>query len=201
MGRRDPNYSKAAKELEKAVQAYPQYASAWELLGRTRLAEKDKVGAKAAFEKAKEADPRFMSPYLALARLELYDQQWDAAATQTAKLMQLNTRIPQAFYFHGVANFYLGRFKTAEKALAQLEQSGHARQYPMSYLQLGIMNARQGKIPIAARGFSRFLRYMPPEQVSAPQRQRIEQQLAKWDAEGVIDLAALEAEIDAEDIE
>jgi hypothetical protein len=198
LGKKRPNYSKAAEELEKAVQAYPQFSSAWDLLGKTRLAEKDKEGAKAALEKAIEADPRFMNPYLALARLELYDQQWEEAAAQTSKLMELNTRIPQAFYFHGVANFYLSRYAAAEKALAHLEKTGHARQYPMAYLHLGIMNVRQGEIPVAAKEFSLFLHYMPPDQVSAPQRQRIEQQLTKWDAEGVIDLEALEAEMDCE---
>jgi Tfp pilus assembly protein PilF len=201
LGKKRVNYSKANKELEKAVKVYPQFAAAWDLLGQTRLAQKDREGAKAALENAIKADPAFMNPYLTLARMELYDQQWAAAAARTTKLMELNTRIPQAFYFHGLANFYLGGYEAAEKAFLHLEQSGDARQYPMSYLQLGIMNARQGEIPVAAKDFSRFLRYMPPDQVSAVQRQRIERQLNQWDTKGAIDLEALEEEIDAEDIE
>ena len=43
---------KAAKELEKAVAAYPEYAAAWTLLGRTRLSINDKEGAREAFDKA-----------------------------------------------------------------------------------------------------------------------------------------------------
>ena len=46
------NPSKAAKELQKAVKIFPEFASAWELLGEARLALGDEAGAREAFLEA-----------------------------------------------------------------------------------------------------------------------------------------------------
>ena len=60
-------YSKVIKELEKAVKLYPKYASAWHLLGTTRLQLKDEGGARKAFQQAIESDSKYVRPYLSLA--------------------------------------------------------------------------------------------------------------------------------------
>src|SRR6202008_4575216 len=58
----------AQKNLQKAVQAYPEFAEAWLQLGRLKE-DGDRPGARAAFAKALAADPDFILPYEQLAAM------------------------------------------------------------------------------------------------------------------------------------
>ena len=69
--------SKAAKELQKAVKIFPEFAAAWELLGEVRLVLDDAAGAREAFLEAARVDPEYTAPYLSLAGLELNQGRWE----------------------------------------------------------------------------------------------------------------------------
>ncbi len=60
--KKNANHEKAAGELKKATGLYPEYASAWELLGQIRLAQSDEPGARQAFESAVAGDPQYIQP-------------------------------------------------------------------------------------------------------------------------------------------
>ena len=71
---RKSKWEEARKQLEIAVGLYPKYAVAWSELGATLEQLKDVDGARKAYQQALAADPKFVNPYLQLARIDL-DQQ------------------------------------------------------------------------------------------------------------------------------
>ena len=45
------------------VGLHSEYATAWNMLGRVRMMQDDREGGRTAFEKAVEADPKYLDPY------------------------------------------------------------------------------------------------------------------------------------------
>ena len=60
-------FDEAAKSFQKAVDLYPKYAAAWFELGRLQEAQNQPDEARKSYEQSTAADPRFISPHLALA--------------------------------------------------------------------------------------------------------------------------------------
>jgi Flp pilus assembly protein TadD len=179
---KNPKREEAAKELEKAVQGYPQYAAAWNLLGEIRLALKDDPGAREAFEKSVAADGKYVNPYMQLAMIDLRASQWADAAEVTNRLTQLNPYIGRAHYFNAVANFNLGKMDLAEKAARSAVEKDADKTMPMAHQLLGAILARQGNFPSAADEFRSFLKLSP----NSPQAEQIRKQLTEWEGLGVI---------------
>ena len=59
----NPNYELSIKHLERAVAEYPDYAAAWASLAEARMSSGDWAGAREAFLKSIEADPKYLKPY------------------------------------------------------------------------------------------------------------------------------------------
>ena len=110
LAREGPNHSKAVKELEKAVKRYPEFAEAWDLLGRVRVVSKDQSGAREAFEKAMAAEPNYVNPYLSLARLCLIERRWEEAAQLSGRVLRLIPDNVYAYYCRSLSSFYLGKW-------------------------------------------------------------------------------------------
>lgn len=182
---KNPKHAEAAKDLEKAVEAYPQFAAAWNLLGDARLAMKDEDGARKAFEQSLAADSKYVNPYMQLAVLDLRSQRWASAADVTSRLTQLNPYLGQAHYFNAIANFNLGKMDVAEKSARNAVKSDSASRFPMMHQLLGAILARQGDFPQAADEFRSFLKMSP----GSPQADQIRKQLTEWEGLGVIQRA------------
>jgi Tfp pilus assembly protein PilF len=177
--------AEAIKELEKAVEVYPQYAAAWNLLGETRLSQKDEEGARKAFERSLAADPKYVNPYLHLAAMDLRASQWAAAADITSRLTQMNPFLGQAHYFNAIANYNLGKMDLAEKSARSAMQSDSGNGLPMLHQLLGTILARQGNFPSAAEEFRSFLKLAP----NSPNAEQLRKQLTDWEGLGVIQRA------------
>ena len=182
---KNPKPADAAKELEKAVEAHPQYAAAWFLLGRTRLDLKEEEGARKAFEQSIAADSKYINPYMQLAEMELRANRWDAAANVTDRLVALNSQIPQAHFFSAVANFNLGKMELAEKSARNVLKGDEANRFPQAHQLLGAILARQGRFPSAAEEYRSFLTLVP----SSPNADQLRKLLVEWEGLGVIQRA------------
>ncbi len=183
LSKKKVNHSKVVRQLERAVEFYPEFASAWDLLGRVRMQLKDQPAARTAFARALSADSGLESPYLGMAQIELEQRNWSEAVTWTDELLALNPGHPQGLYWNGFANFYLNRGEEAERAFRRLEQEGHLKTYPAAFLRWGILDARQGSIRSAAVKLRSYLEFMPEGQIQETQRARIERQLKDWEAD------------------
>ena len=175
-------HEKAIKELEKAVDEYPEYAAAWTLLGRTRLSVNDKEGAREAFDKATEADPKYLSPYIPLLGMELKEERWAEVNLVSERLLNLNPHMTEVQFYRAVAAFNLGKMDLAED-LALGVQSGQGKEkFPGTHRLLGMIHARQGNFPLAATAYRDFLAVQPMGATAKD----LQRQLTEWEALGVI---------------
>jgi len=110
----------AEKELQKAVQLYPQYADAWYELGR--LQERSSVAevARNSYNKAIAADPQLLPPYQSLMRNAERGQNWQDLVDVSERALKLAPHdFPEAWYFNSVGNYRLGKKDVAEKSARQ----------------------------------------------------------------------------------
>jgi tetratricopeptide (TPR) repeat protein len=181
-----PNRARALRELAKAVKDYPGYAEAWQLRGELHLEQGEREAARKSFEEALSADPGYPKPYLSIARLALFDENWEEAALMSERMLKILPNSAQGNYFNGLANFYLGREEPAERALRFLKDEGLGRRYPVALFHLGMIDARRGRIAEAAEEFASYLENMPPDEIPPGQKERLERQLAAWGREDLI---------------
>jgi hypothetical protein len=176
-------YSKVSKELEKAVEIYPKYAAAWNLLGATRLKLKDEGGASEAFKQAIEADPEYVSPYIELAMLEGDSNHWVEVSRLSDRILELNPYIGQAHYFSAVANFNLGKIDLAAKSIYQYKKDEASKMFADSYYLAGAIFASKGSATSAAAEFRQLLKSFPQDQ----RADQIREHLNSWEAKGLIE--------------
>ncbi len=179
---KNPKPAEAVKELEKAVEGYPQFAAAWYMLGETKLGLKDEDGARKAFEQSLAADAKYVNPYLQLATLDLRASRWSDAADITSRLAQLNPYIGQAHYFNALANYNLGKMDLAEKSARSALGSDASSRLPNVHHLLGAILAQRGNFPSAAEEYRSFLKLSP----DSSNADDIRKKLTEWEGLGVI---------------
>ena len=182
-------HSKVSKELEKAVNLYPKYAPAWNLLGTTRLKLKDEAGAREAFKQALEADPEYVSPYIELYMLEAASNRWAEVTRLSDRVLELNPYISQAHYFNALANFNLGKLDLAAKSIYQYKKDETSKMFANSYYLAGAILAGKGNLTSAAGEFRQFLKIFPKDRRAA----QIREHLASWETQGLIEKTPPEA--------
>ena len=180
--KKKPNFGKADKELQKAVAEHPAFAAAWNLMGRVRLRQKDEKGAREAFEKAAEADPKYLEPYAPLVRMALQGSRWDDAVQLSNHLLRLNPYMSEAHYFQAVAEYNLGRMEAAEKSVTEFHAGDKATMFPESNHLLGLIHVKRGQYEPAAGAYRAYVSAQP----NSPLAVNIEKQLKEWEALGVI---------------
>lgn len=108
--------SKAAAAAQKLAQQRPKDAGVQNLLGMALAAKRDTPGARAAFEAALKLDPKFLSPYVQLARLEARAGRPDAAVAHLNTVLKADEKNLDALLEY--AALLEQRQKPAEAALA-----------------------------------------------------------------------------------
>jgi tetratricopeptide (TPR) repeat protein len=175
-----PDNAKASKDLQDAVEQYPEFAAAWQRLGTLKLDLNDTNGASEAFRKAIAADPNFVPPCVSLASLELQLRKPDEAVKLADQALKLAPDLPEAHYYRGLANLSLGRHDDAEASLLVVQRSAEANRFPRTHVALGGILAEKGEVPRAAEEFRRYLELEPSSKVADSIRAR----LAEWQAAG-----------------
>ncbi len=151
------NTADAQKELSKAVDIYPKYASAWAELGRLQMESNEPGPARKSLEKALEADAKYLPPYERLAVLALRERDWDEVLDKTNKLIKLNGYdFPQAYYYNALANLNLGHPDLAEKS-ARLALKQDPQKFARAGYVLGLALAQQGEFAKAAEQLKAYL--------------------------------------------
>ncbi|HXG33788.1 MAG TPA: tetratricopeptide repeat protein [Bryobacteraceae bacterium] len=177
-----PEPDRASRELEKAVSLYPAFAAAWNRLGELRARAGDRAGARAAFQRAAEADPKFVPPLLALALAALEGQEAVEAARRANQALQLAPGLAEAHYYHALAQYALGNEALAEASARAALSTPEAARYPRLHFLLGNMLAARGDLAGAAAELRRFVELEPGSRAAEAARQ----QLREWGSEGRI---------------
>jgi predicted Zn-dependent protease len=181
-----PDLSKAAKNLQKAVEIYPDFDAAWALLGEVRMEQGKTKEAEAAFSKAAEVNPKAVKPRLGLAQLSLEQQRWQEASEWAELALELEPSVPRGLLYSGLAGYYAGDYEVAMKQLERLKETGKASSYPIALLHLGMLYAMKGDVPKAAEDLRVYLEVEHESNLQDSRRKKIEQQLKVWEEQGLI---------------
>jgi tetratricopeptide (TPR) repeat protein len=138
-------WPEAQKQLEKAVEIYPKYATAWYDLGEAHWNQSNAAQAHEAFARAVAADPKYLKPYLPMATLTMGEKKWQEAADTTSKLTRLDpVDYPQAWMFNAIANVHLHNLVAAEESARAAIKADTGHQFPRcEYILALILAERQ----------------------------------------------------------
>ncbi|GAB4360025.1 MAG: hypothetical protein OHK0021_04190 [Bryobacter sp.] len=172
-------WADAQKQLELALSLHPKYAEAHYKLGFVYLQTKNIDGARAAYEKAIEADPKYISPYLGIAQLDAHNQKWDQVKATADKILALNRYdFPHAYFYGAVASFNLQDSVRAEELCRKGIEMDQFHSIPkMSHL-LGMILANKQDYQGASAQLASYLKFAP----KAADADQVRKQLA--DIEG-----------------
>lgn len=168
--------SDASKEFEKAVALYPNYADAWVNLAKLRLAEQSVAPARAALEKAMQADPKLVAPYLELGLLAARDADWQVSGRYLDRAVELDpVDYPQAWYADAVAHYNLRNYDTAERSARAAVKLDQRHANPRSEYLLGLVLIEKKDYTGAAAELRAFIKLAP----NAPDLRQVEDRLGQ----------------------
>lgn len=152
----------AAKDFEKAVALYPNYADAWVNLAKLRLAQQSVEPARAALSKAMQADPKLVAPYLELGLLAAKDGKWEESGRYLDRAVELDPiDFPQAWYADAVANYNLKKYDAAEKSARAAVKLDQRHVNPRSDYLLGLVLVEKKDYAGAAEELTMFMKLAP----------------------------------------
>jgi Flp pilus assembly protein TadD len=171
----DNKLSAAQKNLERAVGIYPEYAQAWSELGDVYQKESKQTEARDAFEHASKADPKYIRPYVQLARLALAEHRIEDALEITNRALALRPiDVPGIYYYNAVANFNLKQYDAAEKSARQTIQADTDHEIPRAEHLLGLTLAAKGDRAGALEHMRKYVAANPKAEDAAEVKQQIE---------------------------
>jgi Tfp pilus assembly protein PilF len=154
--------AEAEKELHKAVQAYPQFAAAWNLLGDIHRQEEKFDLARDEYGKAVFADPQFVNPAYGLALIAMQEKKWEEGIRLTDQVLKMNSAaFPLTYFFNAAANYNLQKYDAAEESARKFKAVDTQHEHPDVCLLLSNVYARKKDYAGAAREIREFLAAMP----------------------------------------
>jgi len=169
--------AEAQKELETALSLHPKYAEAHYELGQLHLIAKNNDAARSSYEKAIEADPKYINPYLGIANLDAQSQKWPEVKITTDKVIQLNRYdFPHAYFYGAVAAFNLQDAEAAEKLCRGGIEIDQYNRIPKMHHLLGILLANKQDFKGATENLQSYLKFAP----KAPDADNVRKQLADF---------------------
>lgn len=185
--RKKPIVERSLFNLTRAVESYPKFAEAWSALGEAQLVLLgDREGARKAFEKALEADPRFLRPYAPLMDLVYYQEDWEALEALGTAYLKLSPNASKALFQSAMAAAKLDKLARAQELVQVIKDRGEMERWPLAYLVSAFIHERRAEFEQAAAQYREFLR-LEPTSAASP---KISRRLYEWQELQVI--AALE---------
>jgi len=177
-----PNPKKAASELEKAVETYPEFSAAWNLLAEARIQNQDIEGARNALQKAIETDPGFVTPNVTLSLLELEQGNYEAALAASKRALEIVPDMGGPLYYQGMAYAQMKDYEKAKPPLEKIAQGAEEANFPKSHYILGVIYANEGNLNKTVEHCRRYLELEPDSDAAA----KVRKQLESWKASGLI---------------
>jgi len=190
-----PNYVRAAEDLQRAVDEYPDFAVAWNVLGYAREQLGDEETARQAYARAAEADPEYLQPLAHLARFDIQDQEWASAKERSETLLKIDAARADASFYLATAEYNLENLDAARASAETVAAGPEADKFPDVFQLLGRIHAREGNYTAATEAYRRYLEVRP----GAVDRELVEEQISSF--ETAEDVEKLHAAAQAEDWE
>ena len=171
-----PSYPRVIEDLERAVEGYPRFAVAWNVLGYSREQMGDAAGARQAYAKAAGADPDYLQPQAHLARMDIQQEDWESAKSRAEAMLKTDEERADARFYLATAEFNLENFAVAGQAAQALIEGESAEKFPDVFQLLGLVRAHEGEFAAAAEAYRQYLEVRP----NATDREFIEEQIETW---------------------
>jgi tetratricopeptide (TPR) repeat protein len=157
----DKKSDRAQHDLEKAVQAYTQYAEAWYQLGKIQEAS-NSAEAWNCFTKSVAADPKFILPYSHLELLAAQAGKWQELLEFTTRELELNPRgSPEVWYYNSMANYNLNKKDVAEASANRALSMDPLHTVPNAEQLLAVILADKRDFAGALEHLRNCLPYLP----------------------------------------
>lgn len=143
-----PLAEKAVSLLRENVKIRPTYTRSWILLGsylnilleKKELSqeefEKLKKEANLAFEKAYQLSPKRQEVYTDWVKTDILTAEYQKAKEKSQKCIDLNPKLPECWWYLGIANIFSGKIEEAKENIAQAKDLGYPINSEFSLLQL-----------------------------------------------------------------
>jgi Flp pilus assembly protein TadD len=152
----------ARKELQKALDLYPDYAEAWFGMGMTHERSHQVDEARRCYNKALELDSRFILPYIHLAYLAVQENDWKTVLALTDRALALNPfEYPAVHFFNAVANYNLQNFEAAERSSKKADMLDAGESFPRNHLLLSRLLSQRGDYQGAAEELKEYIQVQP----------------------------------------
>ena len=157
----DQKPDRAMSDLQKVVQADPQFADAWFQLGNLQQPN-NRDAARDSYSKAIAADPKFVLPYDQLAFMDAQEGKWQQVVDDTNHETQLDpTGSVQTWYYNAMANFQLKNFDQAQASALKSIALDPQHMIPNSEKIVAVVMAKKGDYPGALEHLRKCLAYTP----------------------------------------
>jgi tetratricopeptide (TPR) repeat protein len=160
----------AITHFQKAIELFPNYAEAYQLMGGAYLGGGNLAMAESAFVKAVTIEERMVNAQLALGLTRNLMGKTREAEQPLQRAVQLDPKNPDAHFELAKNQFALQKFADAEAQAAKALEL--KPQNPPVYVVLGYSLLRQKKVPQAEEAFRRFLQIAPASPM-APDIQQV----------------------------
>lgn len=184
MRKKKPNYKKAITQYTKAVGQYDEFAAAWAAMGDAKLALEDAAGAKEAYSRAVDADPKYLKPYEPLIKMAVDQSDWAGLETWGSAYLDLNPNAGNVRFLTAVAALNAGKPEKAEEMVLAMQASEDSKRYPQSYQIMGMIHEQRAEFEKAAGQYRSFI-----GATNEPESQNVQsvmRKLHEWQMLGVI---------------
>ena len=152
----------ALKSLNKAVEKYPQFAAAWNLMGDINRKENKIDSARESYTRAIQADPQFVSPSYSMAMMAMQDKKWEEAIKYSDDVIRLDgAAFPVAYFFNAAAKYNLQQYAPAEESGKKFKAMDTQHLHPDICLLLSYIYARKPDYKAAAQEIRDYLAAVP----------------------------------------
>jgi tetratricopeptide (TPR) repeat protein len=179
----------ARQYLQRAVEIYPKYTSAWFQLGTVLQKETQTEAARTAYIEAITIDSKFLPPYLSLASMAFETQDWTQVlnltnhvldrdplryADITGYILDLDPLdYAEAYFYNSAANYKLNKIEDAEKSGLKAERLDVRPRFPQLHLLLAEIFARKNNYATAISETKIYLELAPHAKDTDQVRERL----------------------------
>jgi tetratricopeptide (TPR) repeat protein len=168
----------AISSFRKATDIYPKYAMAWYQLGDAYLSRSDPTNAVDAWQRASQADPKYVKPLEKLTLWADQKQDWTAEEKYSDAWLRLDPDdFPGAWLLNAIAKARLGQTEDAEHAAREGLRVDKEQRVPRLSYVLGLLLGAKHQFVESAECFRTYLKLAP----NARDAEAVRQQLAEYD--------------------
>jgi tetratricopeptide (TPR) repeat protein len=165
--RENPNLEEAVTSLRRAVDLFPEFTAAWNLLGKSYIRANDLNQGREALTMAIRLDESFVEPCLTLALLELMQDRMIEAIAASERALAAMPDLAEAHFYRASAFNALGNLEEARVSLQAVLASPDLERLPRAYFLLGSVLAQEGKFTEAADHLVRYISLEPETRAAA----------------------------------